>query len=84
MVVATVGAPPQWVTCPVCTTLECLRCKGAQLLGDAQGFDGGATIVYRCEAGHEKPLRLPVGSGLPESVHCVECDALMLPPPSAA
>ncbi len=84
MVVATVGPPPRWITCPVCTAVECARCDGAQLSGDAQGFAGGAYIVYRCEAGHEKPLRLPVGKDLPESVQCVECDGVMLPTPPPA
>ena len=79
MVVAMDGAPPRWVTCPVCTGFECSKCPGAQLQGEAPDFPGGSSLVYRCEAGHEQQLRLPQGVEMPESAQCSRCDGMMLP-----
>jgi hypothetical protein len=81
MVVATDGAPPRWVTCPACNVVDCNQCKGAKLQGAAPDFAGGASAVYRCEAGHEQTLRMPVGLEVPESAQCVRCDGMMLPQP---
>ena len=83
MLVTTEGTPPRWVTCPACTIVDCERCDGAQLQGDAASFTGGASGLYRCEAGHEKVLTMPLGLGLPESAQCPECDGMMLPLPAA-
>ena len=78
MVVATQGAPPRWITCPACATFECDRCDGAQLEGEAEQFADGRSVLFRCEAGHEKTLRIPASGGVPESASCVECDGMML------
>lgn len=79
MVVAMDGMPAPWVTCPECDGIDCDRCDGAQLQGDATAFSEGARAVYRCAAGHEKTLRVPSGAGLPESAQCTECDGMLLP-----
>lgn len=83
MVVATEGTPPRWVTCPIDSTVECARCGGAQLQGEAQAFTGGSSALYRCKWGHGQTLRIS-GVGLPESAQCPVCDGLMLPEPSSA
>ena len=78
MVIALEGMPPPWVTCPACDGIECNRCDGAELQGEAPAFSEGAQALYRCKAGHQKALRAPAGQGLPESAQCTECDGMLL------
>jgi len=74
------GTPPRWATCPVCTkSLECERCPGAQLQGEAPAFTPEAQVVYRCAAGHQRVIAVPPGEGRPESTHCPDCDGMLLP-----
>ncbi len=81
MVLRVDGTPPQWATCPVCVkALECSRCEGAQLQGEAPAFGDGTAVLYRCQAGHERTIHLPPGAGVPESAHCPDCGGMLLPP----
>jgi uncharacterized protein with PIN domain len=80
MVLGVDGTPPQWASCPVCAkALECARCEGAQLQGEAEPFAGGTPVVYRCQAGHQRTIMLPEGKTFPESAHCPECGGMLLP-----
>ena len=73
------GSPPQWATCPACVkSLECDRCPGAQLQGEALGFTPGAELVYRCAHGHERRITAAVGAEPPESAQCPDCDEMLL------
>jgi hypothetical protein len=77
---STDGAAPQWVTCPACVkSLECTKCEGAQLAGEAPAFDVARTLRYRCSSGHERSVALPEGIGVLESMHCPECNGMSLP-----
>jgi hypothetical protein len=79
MVLGVEGMPPQWITCPVCVkALECARCDGAQLQGDAPPFTEGSSVAYRCEGGHGRTIRLPSGVAPPESVHCPDCGGMLM------
>ncbi len=78
MVVALEGSPPPWVTCPECDGIECDRCDGAELGDEAPAFSGGVAGLYRCPAGHERVLRVPLDRGLPESAQCTECTGMLL------
>ena len=74
------GTPPKWATCPVgVQALDCARCEGAQLRGEAPSFSGGTSVAYRCASGHGRTLHLPPGTLAPESAHCPECDGMLLP-----
>lgn len=79
MTLAVDGTPPQWATCPVCVqSLECERCPGAQLRGDAPPFPIGSKVLYRCSAGHERTIMLPEGVAPPESAHCPDCGGMLM------
>ncbi|HVY47295.1 MAG TPA: hypothetical protein VHB21_15510 [Minicystis sp.] len=74
------GDAPAWATCPICAAaLECARCPGAQLAGDAEPFAPARRVVYRCAQGHERVVALPEGQDLPETIHCTACDGMLLP-----
>jgi hypothetical protein len=80
MVLRVEGTPPAWATCPVCVkALECARCDGAMLQGDAEPFSGGSALVYRCPAGHQRTIHVPADGAVPESTHCPECGGMLLP-----
>ncbi|MFO0588218.1 MAG: hypothetical protein U0441_11790 [Polyangiaceae bacterium] len=78
--IGTDGAAPQWITCAACVkSLECDKCDGAQLQGDAPAFEVATHLTYRCSAGHERLIALPAGAGIPESTHCPDCNGMALP-----
>ena len=79
MTLAVDGTPPQWATCPVCVqSLECERCPGAQVQGDAPPFAAASKVLYRCSAGHERMIMLPAGVSAPESAHCPDCGGMLM------
>lgn len=80
MTLAIDGSPPRWATCPVCVkSVECERCRGAQLQGEAPHVATGPMLVYRCPAGHTRAIATPVGVDRPESAQCPECDGMLVP-----
>ncbi len=80
MVLGVSGTPPEWATCPVCAkALECAKCEGAKLQGSAEPFTGGASVEYRCVAGHSRTIQIPADRDRPESTHCPDCGGMLLP-----